>query len=55
MTNKELEKILKQGESYTIEFKRNISKEIKNEICSFVNSSGGKILVGVDDDNTVLE
>ena len=53
MTNKELEKILKQGESYTVEFKRSISKEIKNEICSFVNSSGGKILIGVDDDNTV--
>ncbi len=53
MTNKELEKILKQGENYTIEFKRSISKEIKNEICSFVNSSGGKILIGVDDDNTV--
>ena len=53
MTNKELEKILKQGESYTVEFKRSISKEIKNEICSFVNSSGGLIIIGVDDDNTV--
>ena len=53
MTNKELEKILTQGESYTIEFKRSISKDIKNEICSFVNSSGGQIFIGVDDDNTV--
>ncbi|MEA3451938.1 MAG: hypothetical protein U9Q83_08575, partial [Bacteroidota bacterium] len=44
MTDKELEKILKQGENYTVEFKLSISKDIKNEICSFVNSSGGKFL-----------
>ena len=53
MTKEELEKILKQGESYTVEFKRSINKEIKNEICSFVNSSGGQIFIGVGDDNTV--
>lgn len=53
MTNNELDKILKQGESYTIEFKRNANKEIKNEICSFLNSSGGKVLIGIDDNNTV--
>lgn len=52
-TEKELKQILQQGESYTVEFKRSLNKEIKNEICSFVNSSGGKLLVGVDDDGTV--
>ena len=29
MTNKEFTKILQQGESYTVEFKRNISKELE--------------------------
>lgn len=53
MTNNKLEKILKNGESYTVEFKRNISKDLKNEICSFINSSGGKIIIGINDDNTV--
>ncbi|MCF6183726.1 MAG: putative DNA binding domain-containing protein [Bacteroidales bacterium] len=53
MTEKEFENILKLGESYTVEFKRNISKELKNEICSFLNSSGGKFFIGIEDDNTV--
>lgn len=53
MTEKQIKEILQQGESYTIEFKRSLNKEVKNEICSFVNSSGGKLLVGVDDDGTV--
>lgn len=53
MTIQEFEHILKQGEGYNIEFKRNLNKEITKEICSFLNSSGGKIIIGINDDNTV--
>ncbi len=53
MASKEIENILQEGESYTTEFKSSLNKEIKNEICSFVNSSGGKLIVGVEDDGTV--
>jgi len=53
MKKEQIEKILQQGERYTVEFKRSLNKEIKNEICSFVNSSGGKLLVGVDDDGSI--
>lgn len=53
MTAENFEKILKQGENETVEFKKSLTKEIKNEICSFLNSSGGKIFVGVDDNNSV--
>ncbi len=49
MVNEEIINILKQGESYTVEFKRSLNKDIKNEICSFVNSSSGKLFVGIDD------
>ncbi len=49
MGSKEITKILQQGESYTVEFKRSLNKDIKNEICAFVNSSGGKLFVGIDD------
>ena len=52
-TKKELNQILQQGEGYSVEYKRSLNKEIKNEICSFVNSSGGKLLVGVDNNGTV--
>ncbi len=53
MTDKEFELIISQGEGYNTEFKRNLNKEISKEICSFLNSSGGKILIGVNDDNKV--
>lgn len=53
MTEKEFEYILKQGEGYNIEFKRSLNKEISKEVCSFLNSSGGKIIIGVNDDNKV--
>ena len=53
MSDKEIEHLIKQGENNTVEFKRSLTKELKNEICSFVNSSGGKLLVGIGDDGTV--
>ncbi len=54
MIDKEFEKILTQGESYTVEFKRSISKEIKNKICSFVNSSGGRIHIEIYDNRVEI-
>ena len=53
MTNKQIEIILQQGENSKIEFKRRINKELASEICAFSNSSGGVILLGVDDNNIV--
>ncbi len=53
MTKEEIEILLKLGEGYNIEFKKRLSKDISNEICSFLNSSGGTILVGINDDNNV--
>lgn len=49
MNKKELEKIAKIHEGQTIEFKENLSKEIKKEICAFTNSQGGKIYLGISD------
>ncbi|MDA3870946.1 MAG: putative DNA binding domain-containing protein, partial [Candidatus Marinimicrobia bacterium] len=45
--------IIKTGEGYTIEFKKSISSSIGKEICSFANSSGGKIIIGVNDKNQI--
>lgn len=53
MTEKQIEIILKQGENSKIEFKKRINKELASEICAFVNSSGGIIMIGVDDNNVV--
>jgi len=51
MTKKQLQFILKQGENSRIEFKENLDKNVAKDICAFANSSGGQVLVGVDDNN----
>ncbi len=41
-------------ESETLEFKREVTKTFCREIVAFLNTRGGRILVGIDDDGTVL-
>ncbi len=56
MTEQELEEILAQGEGTTIEFKEareNLPKSLFESICAFLNTEGGKIMLGVGDDGTV--
>jgi len=52
MTKKELQFIFQQGEGLKIEFKESLSS-IDKEIVAFVNSSGGRIFLGVDDKGKV--
>lgn len=48
-----LEAIIEVGESYQVEFKRNVNSDISKEIVAFANSSGGRIFIGIDDDGTI--
>ncbi len=57
MTLKQLESLIKQGESETLEFKKTTGtlKDAMATVCSFLNSKrGGTILIGVKDDGTIL-
>ncbi|NAT10703.1 hypothetical protein C4E22_04025 [ANME-1 cluster archaeon AG-394-G06] len=45
----ELLDIIKTGEGYTIEFEESINSSIGKDICAFANSSGGKLIIGVED------
>jgi len=45
---KELDKLLRIGEGYAVEFKSSPS-HLGREICAFANAAGGRILIGVDD------
>ena len=47
-------KLIKEGESEKIEFKRDITKDIYKEVCAFANADGGYIIVGVDDEGNVV-
>ena len=42
-------------ESLNVEFKRDFIEEIKNEIIAFLNTNGGTIYVGVNDDKSIYE
>ena len=52
MNDKELELVLEEGEGFRIEFKESL-KSIDKEIVAFANSSGGRIFLGIGDDNVV--
>jgi ATP-dependent DNA helicase RecG len=39
----DLDIILSEGESYTIEFKESADKSLPSEVCAFANASGGKV------------
>ena len=56
MRRQQLREIINGGESLTVEFKRKFTSEVKiaKEIVAFANSIGGYLLVGVDDDKTVV-
>jgi Predicted transcriptional regulator containing an HTH domain and an uncharacterized domain shared with the mammalian protein Schlafen len=52
----ELKNLIAEGESFTIEFKRQFSsaEKIAKELIAFANTKGGMILFGVDDDGTIV-
>lgn len=56
MHPKELIEIIEQGECSTVEFKRKIAspKKIAKEISAFANTKGGYLIIGVDDDRSII-
>lgn len=57
LTNRKLEKLLKDGEGFTVEFKKcknALPTSVFETVCSFSNRYGGFILLGVDDSGNDL-
>ena len=56
MNVRELQRIVETGENQYIEFKHkvNFPEKVAREIVAFVNTKGGKILVGVDDNKNIF-
>jgi ATP-dependent DNA helicase RecG len=47
-------KLIKEGESERIEFKRDVTKDIYKEVCALANADGGYILIGIDDEGDII-
>lgn len=56
MRRHELREIIAGGESSTVEFKRKFttSEKIAREIIALANTAGGYLIVGVDDDGSII-
>lgn len=52
----EIKKLIEQGESGTLEFKKSTSqlKAVGETLCAFLNGSGGFVLVGVTDEGKMI-
>ena len=49
----DLEQLIALGEGYTLEFKRSGTSHLGRELCAFANASGGRLLIGVDDQGAI--
>ena len=56
MTLEELKRVVAQGEGRHLEFKRRVPEpeRLAKEVVAFANSGGGHLLLGVDDDGTIV-
>ncbi len=54
MNSDKLKNIIKQGENETTEFKRRWNDKYLKTICAFANTNGGIMLIGIDDDKSVI-
>lgn len=54
MRKVQLEQILQEGEGTLIEFKQSLSSSLAKEIVAFANTAGGRIFIGIDDNNNVI-
>lgn len=57
MTEEQFIKLSQKGEGTQIEYKtctEQVSESLYETVCSFLNHSGGQILVGVKDDGEII-
>jgi len=56
MTLEEIKRLVARGEGRHLEFKRRVPEpeRVAKEVVAFANSGGGRLLLGVDDDGTIV-
>ena len=57
VTSDDIKYMAHSGEGYNVEFKESVPqkvRELAEEICAFANSSGGYLLIGINDKNRIV-
>lgn len=57
LTANDIKKLVQSGEGFNVDFKRNVPSKVRDiaeEVCSFANSAGGYVLIGVDNSNQIV-
>ena len=54
MKQTDLDILLREGEGSMLEYKESLSSSLARDLTAFANSSGGKVLLGVRDNGTVV-
>ena len=54
MRQTDLDILLREGEGSMLEYKESLSSSFARDLVAFANSAGGKILLGVRDNGTVV-
>ena len=57
LSAEDVKKMVSGGEGYNVDFKRSVPskvRELTEEVCSFLNASGGYLLIGVNDSNEIV-
>ena len=50
----DLQNIISQGESETLEFKSSFNAEVIETLVAFANTSGGKVIIGINSKNEII-
>ncbi|MCM1220066.1 MAG: helix-turn-helix domain-containing protein [Lachnospiraceae bacterium] len=57
LTEKDIRELVHGGEGFNVDFKRSVPSKVRDiaeEVCSFANSAGGYVLIGVDNGNQII-
>lgn len=57
LTEKDIRELVYGGEGFNVDFKRSVPSKVRyiaEEVCSFANSAGGYVLIGVDNGNQIV-
>lgn len=57
LTEKDIRELVHGGEGFNVDFKRSVPSKVRDiaeEVCSFANSAGGYVLIGVDNGNQIV-